>query len=207
MTQRPLCTTQYDNMPNPENHSNTKEYLKKIKNLVLAVGLFLLVAAFVVTLVSRINGKTPSLFGFSFYRISSDSMQPSLKVGDIILCRTCDPETLCEGDIITYEGRAGEFAGKNVTHRVVKTLYRSADGGYLVTKGDDNPAEDTPIQASQVKGVFVAKLFVLRFIYQLFVTPWGLVILFSLILLAYSGEIKRFFSFVTGYMRDNQTKK
>lgn len=180
-----------------------KPVLSRIKNIVFAVVLFLLFTAVIITLVSRVNGKTPSLFGYSMYRISSDSMTPSLSVGDIILSHECDPETLRDGDIITYEGTVGEFSGRDVTHRVVRAPYRENGEVYLVTKGDDNPAEDTPIRSTQVKGVFVAKLGIMRFLYSLFLTPWGYILLMGMILFAFSGEIMKMLRFLSHRLRKN----
>lgn len=159
------------------------KYCKRIKQVVFAVVMALIAAVFVVTAVSRISGKTLSVFGFTVYRISSDSMQPTLRTGDIILCRDCDPTDLSEGDIITYEGVAGELAGKNVTHRVFRSPYRLNGEIYVITKGDDNPVEDTPVEVSRVKGRFVAKLKWLRFLYDFIISPWGKILLVLLLLL------------------------
>ena len=98
------------------------------------------------------------------------------------------------GDIITYDGRSGDFAGKRVTHRVVKEPYLNEANGkyYLVTKGDDNPAEDTPITTDQVTGKYVKKLDWLQRLYDFFLTPWGLLTLIGLIVLAFFNEIINF---------------
>lgn len=175
--------------------------IKIVKNIIFGVILAALVAVMIVVLTAHFNGETPKLFGHAVYRVSSASMVPSLKVGDIILCRDCDPMELKVGDIITYNGTTGEFAGKKVTHRVVKEPYlnNENDKYYLVTKGDDNPVDDTPIAVSQVTGKFVKKVELLKILYDFFLTPWGLLTIIGLIVLAFFNEIVNFAKALAGH--------
>lgn len=173
--------------------------IRIIKNAIFAVILVALTAIVVLTVVTRISGKTPSIMGYTIYRVSSGSMVPTFKVGDIILCKDCDPIKLKKGDIITYDGTTGQFAGKCVTHRVVKEPYKKGGEYLLVTKGDDNPVEDTPIKTSQVTGKFQTKVEVLKSLYGFFITPWGLLIMILLILLAFSNEIIIFVRALIGH--------
>lgn len=180
--------------------------LKIVKNTIFAVVLASLVILLLFTITARINGETPTLFGFTIYRVSSGSMEPFLKVGDIILTKNCDPMELKEGDVITFNGTSGELEGKRVTHRVVKKPYYNdtEDGYYLVTKGDDNPVDDNPIKTSQVTGIFVGKIEFLKWIYDIFITPWGLLILLALIILAFFNEIVLFVKALFGHVDDEE---
>lgn len=166
--------------------------MKRIRTILFAAVILTVVAMLAVSVISRLSGETPSLFGWRVYRISSDSMRPTLVTGDIILCSPCRVEELDEGDIITYRGSVGELAGMNVTHRVWKAPYLEGDDYYLVTKGDDNPAEDTPIAGSSVVAKYEMKLDAVKVIYNFFITPWGLLVTIALIVLAFSGELAAF---------------
>lgn len=163
--------------------------LRLIKNVFFAVILVTLTGVIVLSLVTRFSGKTPSMFGYTMYRVSSGSMKPTLQVGDIILCEDCDPLKLKNGDIITYNGISGQFEGKRVTHRVFKQPYKVDGNYYLVTKGDDNPLEDTPIPVSCVSGKYLYKLDIIRGFYEFFLTPWGLLAMIALIILAFFNEL------------------
>lgn len=186
--------------------SKFKKTVRIIKNVIFVIVMTVLVSFMIITLTARINGGTPSLFGHALYRVSSGSMVPTLEVGDIILSKSCDPMELKNGDIITYNGTSGQFAGKRVTHRVVEEpYYNKADGEYyLVTKGDDNPVKDTPIKTSQVTGKLVDKIEFLKWIYDIFVTPWGLIILIALIILAFFNEIIVFVKALIGHGDDEE---
>ena len=172
-----------------------------IKNIILGIILALLVGVMIVVITAHFNGETPKVFGHAVYRVSSGSMVPYLQVGDIILCKDCDPMELEVGDIITYNGTVGQFAGKKVTHRVVVAPYLNEENGkyYLVTKGDDNPVEDTPIDVSQVTGKYVKKVELLKKLYDFFLTPWGLLTIIGLIVLAFFNEIINFAKALAGH--------
>lgn len=177
-----------------------------IKNVLFGIILAALVCLLSITLTARINGETPSLFGHAVYRVSSGSMVPYLEVGDIILCKEVDPMTLQEGDVVTYNGKSGEFAGKRVTHRVITEPYLSENDGryYIITKGDDNPVQDTPVELSQVTGKMIGKLDWVKQIYNFFLTPWGLLTIIGLIILAFFNEIINFAKALFGFGEEEE---
>lgn len=188
--------------PNPD--SKIINILIGIKNTFFAVILTLFAVVLVFTMVSRVSGKAPSLMGYSVYRISSGSMEPTLKIGEVILSKECDVTSLKVGDIITYEGEAGEFKDKIVTHRVVREPYYESGNYYLVTKGDDNPADDTPISGDQVLGKMECELGFISALYDFFITPWGLISIILLIVLAFFNEIIIFIKSLIGFKEEDE---
>ncbi len=75
--------------------------------------------------------------------VSSQSMWPTLKKGDLIFVNGVDKvEDLAVGDIIAFEHPKGI-----TVHRVVEVR-----GDLITTKGDANPVEDKPIRFDQVVG-------------------------------------------------------
>lgn len=183
-----------------------RKVFRIIKNIIFAVVMVCIVSLIIITLTARINGSTPSVFGYTVYRVSSGSMEPYLQVGDIILTHECDPMELKVGDIVTYNGKSGQFAGKRVTHRVVKAPYLNSDDGkyYLLTQGDNNPIADTPITTSQVTGAFVTKIGFLKVVYNFFLTPWGLLVIIALVILAFLNEIITFAKALIGNTDDEE---
>ena len=152
----------------------------------------------VVTMVARINGKTPSFFGYSVFRVSSGSMSPAYEIGDVIIVKEVDPMTLNVGDVCTYNGTSGEFAGKIVTHRVIKAPFDENGAYYIQTKGDANVIEDPKISVNDVLGKVETKIGFLRVLYNFFITPWGLIAVILLIIAAFFNEIVNFVKAVIG---------
>lgn len=164
--------------------------LKKTKSILSGVLLavtFLLVIFFVIT---RIQGKTPELFGYQILRVVSPSMEPELKVGDIILSRRVDDvSTLEVGDIITYRGEFGNYIGKRITHKVVVVPYEVGGMYYLQTQGIANEYKDPEICEDQVIGKTICVIPILGSIFNFFVTPWGLIFILAFLALLFINEI------------------
>lgn len=79
--------------------------------------------------------------------ISSGSMQPTLRPGDIVLLDEHPPDLLAQRNVITYTDPDG--SGELITHRV----HAVDDDGY-VTKGDANPTPDTSkVAVDSIEGV------------------------------------------------------
>ena len=66
-------------------NSKTYRIIKGSINVICWIVIAALAVFMITFLVSRINGGTPSVFGYTFHRISSGSMEPELKVDDVIL--------------------------------------------------------------------------------------------------------------------------
>ncbi len=162
--------------------------IKLIKNIICWTLIAVLVFTLVVFFMSRINGSTPSVFGYSIFRVSSGSMEPELKVGDIILDKTVDnPEDLKVGDVITF--KSSDYGDLLVTHKVIKAPYEENGKLMLQTKGIANEVEDKPISIDNVKGIMICKVDYLDTVYNVFLSPWGLLILIALIVIIFFDEI------------------
>ena len=137
---------------------------------------------------SRINGSTPSVFGYSIFRVSSGSMEPELKVGDIILDKVVEnPEALKVGDVITF--KSDDYGDMLVTHKVIRAPYEENGKLMLQTKGVANEIADNPIRIDEVKGIMICKVDYLDTVYNVFLSPWGLLILIALIVIIFFDEI------------------
>lgn len=159
-----------------------------IKNIICWTLIVVLVFTLVVFFTARINGSTPSVFGYSIYRVSSGSMEPELKVGDIILDKVVEnPEDLKVGDVITF--KSDDYGDLLVTHKVIKAPYEDNGKLMLQTKGVANELEDKPISTDKVKGIMICKVDYLDTVYNVFLSPWGLLILIALIVIIFFDEI------------------
>ena len=185
-----------------EKIKKTLNVLRVIKNIVCWTLIIILSFAVITFLLTRFTGGTPSLFGYTLQRVSSGSMVPELEVGDVILSRNVgESDELKVDDIITFDG-SDQFGEKNVTHRIIVAPYEANGVVMLQTKGDANDIADNPIEFSRVKSIVLKKLSFLRTIYDMFLSPWGLIIFIALLLLVFFDELMNIIKIATGNYRD-----
>ncbi|MBQ1977306.1 MAG: signal peptidase I [Ruminococcus sp.] len=176
---------------------------KKIKKALGIAILVFFVLALIFIMVARISGNTPSLFGYSMLRVSSDSMEPELKVGSIILVKDEDPANLQKGDVITYHGEKGSVAGKLITHQIVAEPYEEDGTYYFTTRGIRSGAIDDPeIEDRQIVGKVLFKIPILGSLYDFFTSSLGLIAIIALIIIAFSTELMNLIGIIRGKDED-----
>jgi signal peptidase len=128
------------------------------KALKIAVNIFawlVLILALLITIIvfsSDRNNGVANLFGYIPLTVESDSMVPTFKKGDLIICKDIDDiNTLKEGDVITFWTIIDGKRVKN-THRIVSVNDAETTRSF-VTRGDNNPVDDTlPAYGSDIIG-------------------------------------------------------
>ncbi|MDZ4993088.1 signal peptidase I [Clostridium perfringens] len=107
---------------------------KKIGNTIY----YIVVGMLVLILINNFMSKSDSIFkavGFRTYSILSGSMEPEIRTGDLAIVKSAKMNQVEPGDVITFK-----YEGNTVTHRIIE---KNEEG--LITKGDNNNAEDTEI--------------------------------------------------------------
>ena len=132
---------------------------------------------------------------YSLYTIVSPSMEPNIKVYDVILnTRIDDPANIKVGDVITFISTSTISNGMTVTHRVTR-IVNGPEGLEFATKGDNNTIEDTDTaKAKNLLGKVVLKIPQLGRL-QFFLSTkggWLLVILFPALLIIVNDIFKIF---------------
>lgn len=93
-------------------------------------------------------GQAPSFGGYTVFRITTGSMEPTYDVDTLILVKKTDPSEIRVGDVISFYSSDPALEGSVNTHRVTSTKEgargANGDGDYwtYTTKGDANNAED-----------------------------------------------------------------
>ncbi len=96
---------------------------------------------------------------FGLYTIISPSMEPKIKVYDVVVTKTVDPKTIKVGDVISFISSSTISRGLLVTHRVVSIAIASNDELAFKTKGDNNQTADTaPAMSSSIVGKVIFKI-------------------------------------------------
>ena len=116
-------------------NDSTRRFARGAGSIVLII----LVAALIPKLLSYALGTK-----YPLASITSSSMWPALKRGDLVLLRHRPPQELKEGMIVAYEDPDGRGV---IIHRIV-----GFDGAFVVTKGDANDTEDEPVPMYDIIG-------------------------------------------------------
>lgn len=93
----------------------------------------------------------PRLLGAHTMTVVSGSMKPALGIGDVVVVKPTDAESLQFGDIITFQLASGR--PEVATHRIVGIGEDANGKRSFVTKGDaNNVADQDLVTAEQVRG-------------------------------------------------------
>ena len=68
-----------------------KTKFRKISSILSTVLLIAVILLLVVIFITRLTGHVPSIFGYSVFRVQTDSMTPFLQVGDVIIDKRFPP--------------------------------------------------------------------------------------------------------------------
>lgn len=115
----------------------------------LAVSLSASVLVLLLAVAAAVIG-VPALVGGTAMTVLTQSMEPRLPPGTLVVIRPTPVDDIRVGDVITYQIRSGDAAV--VSHRVVSKTY--VDGELtFITKGDNNDANDPePVRTVQIRG-------------------------------------------------------
>lgn len=93
-------------------------------------------------------------FRYKAYNITTNSMEPTINMGDIIIVKKVkDEENLKNGDIISFNKN-----GEIITHRIIDIVEANGEKRYI-TKGDNNNIPDLEkLSFSQIEGVKVISI-------------------------------------------------
>lgn len=132
-----------------------------VLSLVIAMNLWLLIDQAV------LKHDPPQIFGYSQLIVTTGSMEPSIRPGDVVIIREMDSYQM--GDVVTFRDPEGSL----VTHRIVG---QNSEG--FITKGDANNVEDDRLlKREQVVGGLVACLPMIGGLMLFLKSPLGILVL------------------------------
>lgn len=140
-----------------------KKKVKAIIRITLLVIVALLIGGNIYVLnASRLVGNTvPMPFGVGAAVVLSGSMEPELSVGDLLIIS--ERESYEINDVVVYQD-----SGMAITHRIVFI----ADNE-IITRGDANNTDDSPISREQIKGEVVLAIPFVGYAVNAIKTPIG----------------------------------
>lgn len=145
-----------------------------LKWLIAALLTILLIANLYTLGVRYITGEPqPGVFGWSWAVVISGSMEPNIRVNDLIIVR--EQDTYEVGDVISFKSGSSV-----VTHRVIQ---KENNDGYYITQGDANNTPDDPVSKEMVIGKVATTIPQLGLVIGYLRTPIGMICLILLGLL------------------------
>ena len=143
---------------------------KTFKILLNIVKYFCLILFFLYLLIVVVQKTTNNNFAVSGYRVFtvvSESMVPRYQIGDILLVKKVDVDTIQVGDDVCYLGEKADFAGKVVTHSVKSIEVDEYGNKTFITEGIANVMPDPAINGNQIYGKVAHKFILLSFVSKL----------------------------------------
>jgi signal peptidase len=103
------------------------------------------------------NETVPSFGGYMPLIVLTDSMEPVMESGDLMIAQAVGAEEIEVGDIIAFTDPAGN--GKSIVSHRVTSITQTEDGLAFTTKGDANNTEDAmAVSESDLIGTYVAAI-------------------------------------------------
>ena len=149
-----------DTAPKKENSTpmDKKQKISTIVGIVLCVLLIpVLVINCTLIIKSLVSDDVPSIGGKIPLIVLTESMEPDINAGDLIICHVLDKDeikALKKGDVISFFDPAGNGTSI-VTHEIYEDPYVKDGKLYFTTKGTNNNTEDKmPVCEDDIVGLF-----------------------------------------------------
>ncbi|MBQ8293554.1 MAG: signal peptidase I [Bacilli bacterium] len=145
--------------------------------------------------------EVPSVGKVIPFIVLTDSMDPEIKSGDLIICNKIDPDEVKVDDIISFFDPAGNGVSV-VTHRVLEIIEEDGTLKFR-TKGDNNNTEDQMlVPADKVIGIYKFRIGGLGNVAMFMSTTAGLILCVFCPLVLFIG-----YDIVRRKINDNKNKQ
>lgn len=130
--------------------------------------------------------EVPSVGGWLPLIVLTDSMQPVIASGDLIICHTADAEDILVNDVIAFFDPAGNGTSI-VTHRVTEVINENGTISFR-TKGDNNNTEDKMlVPADKLVAVYKNRIAGAGNVAMFMQSPTGLIVCVVMPIIALVG--------------------
>ena len=154
-----------------------KKFWRGLQTAFLVLLTALTVFAVLVTLITvgTVDKEDRSFLGFRIYTVLSDSMKATdFAAGDMIVVQKVDPNTLKEGQIISFISRDPLRYGETVTHKIRTKLTDEKGNVSFITYGTTTGNDDSvPTVAEDVLGVYRLRIPKGGYFFKFLGTPTG----------------------------------
>lgn len=138
---------------------DNKKWYQKISSWLLIIGSMIMVFIISINLSVMIQSKrnpdkVPTIFGYKPFIVLSGSMETEIHIGDLVITKEIDPDTLKVDDVIAFRDAEDTVT----THRIIDIVTKEGEN-YFVTKGDNNNTQDQNLVAYEdVEGIYKTRI-------------------------------------------------
>ncbi len=158
---------------------------KTINQVIDMISVVLILCAVIMlgALILRKEGEVPNIAGYSLLRVMTGSMEPTIRVDELLVVKETDVKSIQEGDIISFYSRSEELYGQINTHRVVHKIEENEAISFQ-TKGDANELVDkVNVQEGDLVGKVIGASYLAGRVVHLISNPIMFIILIAIPLL------------------------
>ena len=126
-----------------------------VKGIVIVILSIILILNLYVMIQAKSNpNAVPSIFGYKPFIVLSGSMEDNIHVGDLVIVKEIDTQTLQINDIIAFRDSENYVT----THRIVNVV-NTNKGRCFETKGDANNTKDANVVCNDdIEGKYSSKI-------------------------------------------------
>ena len=139
---------------------------EKVTTILKMICVIVLLMIIAVLALQRFSNNKIAVGGIRIFNVATESMVPEYEVGDVLLVKEIDANSLKKGDDITYLGEQGSFENRVVTHRIGDIEEIDGEKVYH-TKGIANDVEDPTITADRIYGKVIYKCIIISLLTKL----------------------------------------
>jgi signal peptidase len=144
--------------------------------MIVALAVFMMI--FTIISVTTFNRNDRDIFGYKAYIVRTDSMaKTDFDAGDLIFVKEVNPNTLKEGDIITYISQNSENFGETVTHKIRRRTFDAEGNPGFITYGTTTDTDDaTVVTYLYTLGKYQFKIKGMGHFFNFLKTPQGYIV-------------------------------
>ena len=121
-----------------------KSVLRKIVDVFSTIILVIALLVLGFSIYSRLSGGNPTIFGYNFYLVLTDSMTPEIKPDDLVIAKQVDKSELKVGDDVVFVSKNPDSKGVRLVHRIIKL-----EDGKIYTRGIKLNGDGSPLPDDQ----------------------------------------------------------
>ena len=161
-----------------------KKIIKMILKIAYQILIIMCVLLIAIIVLQKVTANNKSIGGYRIFRVITGSMSPEYDVGEVVVSKEVDPNTIEVGDDIVYQGLYGEYNGKIIMHKVIG-IDKDENGELTFhAKGlHEGSVEDPLIKPSQIYGEVKFKSGILTLLYELATSIYSSFVIITILVL------------------------